>query len=57
LECGAVTKSAIEQSEDYEVGYGKPPKEHQFKKGRSGNPRGRPKADRIILLSYAKRST
>ena len=25
----------------YEVGYGKPPKKHQFKKGQSGNPRGR----------------
>jgi hypothetical protein len=28
---------------DYEVGYGKPPKHRQFKKGQSGNPRGRPK--------------
>ena len=27
----------------YEVGYGKPPKATQFKKGKSGNPRGRPK--------------
>jgi hypothetical protein len=28
---------------DYEVGYGKPPKKHQFKRGRSGNPKGRKK--------------
>ena len=28
---------------DYEVGYGKPPKKHRFKRGQSGNPRGRPK--------------
>ena len=27
---------------DEQVGYGKPPKEHRFKKGRSGNPAGRP---------------
>ena len=31
------------QTEDYEVGYGKPPKSGQFKKGMSGNPLGRPK--------------
>ncbi|WP_165354788.1 DUF5681 domain-containing protein [Tropicimonas sp. IMCC6043] len=28
---------------DYEVGYGRPPKHTQFKKGQSGNPKGRPK--------------
>ena len=28
---------------DYKVGYGRPPKDAQFKKGQSGNPRGRPK--------------
>jgi hypothetical protein len=28
---------------DYEVGYGKPPKRSQFKRGQSGNPTGRPK--------------
>jgi hypothetical protein len=28
-------------SDDYEVGYKRPPKRTQFKKGQSGNPRGR----------------
>jgi Family of unknown function (DUF5681) len=30
-------------SGEYKVGYKKPPKSGQFKKGRSGNPNGRPK--------------
>jgi hypothetical protein len=31
---------------DYEVGYGRPPKHTQFKKGQSGNPKGRKKGAR-----------
>ena len=30
-------------NDDYEVGYGKPPRHTQFTKSRSGNPKGRPK--------------
>lgn len=34
--------------EGYEVGYGKPPKKGQFKKGKSGNAKGRPKGSRNL---------
>jgi hypothetical protein len=34
---------AAQNTADYAVGYGKPPKHTRFEKGRSGNPRGRPK--------------
>ena len=33
----------MNNDDDYEVGYGKPPKHGQFEKGQSGNPKGRPK--------------
>lgn len=31
---------------NYPVGYGKPPRHRRFKKGQSGNPKGRPKGRR-----------
>jgi hypothetical protein len=38
----------------YDVGYGKPPPEHQFKPGQSGNPKGRPKGAANIYKLIAK---
>jgi len=32
-----------ESKQDYEVGYGRPPRHTQFQPGQSGNPKGRPK--------------
>tara|TARA_B100000315_G_C14506349_1_gene554790 strand:- start:250 stop:639 length:390 start_codon:yes stop_codon:yes gene_type:complete len=32
--------------DDNEVGYGRPPKKTRFKKGQSGNPKGRPKGSK-----------
>jgi hypothetical protein len=37
-----------ENERDYEVGYGKPPRHTRFKKGQSGNPRGRPKESKNL---------
>ena len=38
----------------YEVGKGKPPKKSRWKKGRSGNPRGRPKAQKLETIDVAE---
>ena len=37
------TDNNANQPSRHDVGYGKPPKKHGFKKGRSGNLGGRPK--------------
>jgi len=35
-------------SDEYEVGFGKPPKDTQFKPGQSGNTAGRPKGSKNL---------
>jgi hypothetical protein len=38
----------------YEVGFGKPPKRTQFKKGHSGNPKGRPRTQPDLYSELTK---
>lgn len=48
------TASAASRDPNYAVGYGRPPRQHQFKRGQSGNPRGRPKGVRSEADILAK---
>jgi hypothetical protein len=46
--------SGRDASDDDDVGYKKPPKHTQFKRGQSGNPRGRPKGSRNLKTELAE---
>jgi hypothetical protein len=39
-----------EANDGYKVGPGRPPREHQWKKGQSGNPGGRPKGESLQAI-------
>jgi hypothetical protein len=41
-------------ADEYEVGHGKPPKATQWSKGRSGNPKGRPKTNDERINRFAE---
>jgi hypothetical protein len=41
-------------SDDYEVGYGRPPKHTRFKPGESGNPKGRPKGTKNLATDLSE---
>lgn len=49
-----MNKKSKKPDANYEVGYGKPPKAKQFKKGQSGNPKGRPKESASLASTLEK---
>ena len=49
-----ITQSIAGDSNPYKVGYGKPPKHSQFRAGQSGNPAGRRKGMRNLIIDVRR---
>lgn len=50
-----MTKSSSSAADSaYEVGYGKPPRANQFRKGRTGNPRGKRRGQENIISAFKR---
>lgn len=49
------TRSAPDR--DYDVGYGKPPKANRFRKGQSGNPKGRKRSEENFIAVFKRLAT
>jgi hypothetical protein len=45
-------RTPMRNRSDYEIGYGRPPRATQFKKGTSGNKKGRPKGSKNIAMLF-----
>jgi hypothetical protein len=46
--------SSNEPESSYEVGYGKPPRANQFRKGRTGNPRGKRQGEENMISAFKR---
>ena len=42
------------ENSTYEVGYGKPPKANQFRRGRTGNPRGKKPGEENMISAFKR---
>jgi len=47
----------MRSTRSYEVGHGKPPKAGQFRKGQSGNPRGRTAGQETLIAVFKRLAT
>ena len=47
-------KPNSDENSTYEVGYGKPPKANQFRRGRTGNPRGKKLGEENMISAFKR---